>query len=143
MKKKEDPLQQATISTSSTPTFSVFLACEKAQESKNCSLIAQRSQCGRLGKRLTFENEQLSDAILARTVCKSCGYGMSKNVDDLIKLAQGTPDDAKHWNEDEKEERERAFRRACSCAADIKLSSSDQKRTRRWFAAFGILSGCR
>ena len=115
------------MTESSTPTFNEFSVCDKAQESKNCSLIAQRSGIGRLGRRLTFTLEPISDSILASAVCRSCGNGMSMNTDDLLKLEEGSSGNAELWNDTEKEECDEAYQRACSCAADIKLSSADKK----------------
>ena len=124
---EETKSSKQTYVTVQVPDFGDFLASEKEQESKMCSLIAQRGKSGRLGRRVTSTNEQYSDSVLVCAVCRAHGVGMTRNGNDLMKLTEGTAGYAKIWNDGEKEVCERVFGRACSCAAGIKLCSSDKE----------------
>ena len=104
--------------------FSSFLAYEKAKGSRIYSLTAQNSQSGRLGRKLIVTNEKHSDSILAKAICRLHGIGMTKNDDDLMKLVEGSSGDAEIL----KEGRNKECNRAYSCLADIKLSSSDERK---------------
>ena len=100
-----------------------FAMLFSTQDSKNCSLTAQRSRSGRLGRRTMFANEQQqSDSALVRAVCRAQGIGRARYDEDIMNLAEWS------CNEGREDKSEVGYRRACSCVADIKMSSLNEAR---------------
>ena len=100
-----------------------ILLSNKSRESYICSLCAQHSLNGRIGRILSgLEHHNHCDTILAITSCKEYGIGLSKRDGSLRNLSDGK-ENVSQLEEGEQEEYDNIVNRAGSCLADMKIKS--------------------